>query len=67
MKFKNITTGEKLAHIEFVSFIWEEAERQFEECHDNELWCNLTKEEQLRQYCEQFEHQINDRDWVVKM
>lgn len=65
MKFKNEASEEILSHEEFVSFVWEEAERQFVELHEGEHWCNLTKEEQIAIYCEQYEHQLNDRDWVI--
>ena len=63
--FRNLVSGEELSHIEFVNFVWEEAERQFEECHDEENWCDLTKEEQIEMYCEQYEHQLFDRDWIM--
>lgn len=65
MIFENVITGETLAHVDFVAFIWTEAERQFEECHENEQWCNLSKMEQIEQYCEQFEHHTNDGDWIM--
>ena len=39
---------------DFITLVFDEAERQ---CHDN-LWCNLTKEEQIELFCEQFEHQL---------
>lgn len=63
MKFVNQTTGEVLSHQEFVLFMWEEAERQFTDCHEGENWNNLTKAEQIEQYCEQFEHQLKDRNY----
>lgn len=65
MVFKNEISGERLTHEEFVSFVWEEAERQFNECNADENWCNLTKEEQISMYCQQYEHQLNSRDWVM--
>ena len=61
--FKNKLSGEESNHIEFVTFVWEEAERQFDECHDDIKWYNLTKLQQIEQYCYQYEHQINDMDW----
>ena len=64
MKFKNMITGEELSHEEFVSFVWEEAERQFTEFHDDEMWSDLNKEEQIAVYCEQLEHQLKEREWV---
>ena len=63
MYFKNNVSGEILTLEEFVSFVWDEAERQFED-HEEELWCNLTREEQISVYCEQYEHQIQDMNWV---
>lgn len=53
-------------HVEFVSFVWEEAEKQFNKCHDEIKWCDLTKEEQIEVYCEQYEHQIINRKWAIK-
>ena len=43
---------------DFIILVFDEAERQ---CHDN-LLCNLTKEEQIELFCEQFEHQL-ETDW----
>lgn len=63
MTFKNTLSGEELTHQEFVSFVWDEAERQYNEYHDSD-WSNRTKEEQLQYYCNQYEHQLNDRNWV---
>ena len=39
---------------DFITLVFDEAERQ---CHDN-LWCNLTKEEQIELFCKQFEYQL---------
>jgi len=64
MLFRNVWSGETLTHIEFVTFVWEEAERQFNDCHDDENWCDLTKQEQLAIYCDQYEHQL-DGDWKI--
>ena len=55
--FKNKITGEELGFVRFVFFILDEAERQFEDNND-ELWCNLTKLEQVECACEQWEHQL---------
>lgn len=64
MKFRNKISDEILSHIDFAMFVWEESERQFDEC-SGELWCNLTKEEQVGLYCQQFEYQLNYRDWEM--
>ena len=63
--FRNLGTYEALSHVEFVKFVWEEAERQFNECHDEIKWWDLTREEQMEQYCEQYEHQLMDMDWTM--
>lgn len=34
-------------------------------CFKNENWCDLTQDEQILMYCEQYEHQINSRDWAI--
>ena len=39
---------------DFITIEIDEAERQ---CYDN-LWCNLTKEEQIELFCKQFEYQL---------
>ena len=39
---------------DFITLVFDEAERQ---CYDN-LWCNLTKEEQIELFCKQFEYQL---------
>ena len=65
MLFKNLVSGEELSHVEFVRFVWDETERQFNECHDDEDWCNLTKDEQIELYCSQYEHQLSERDWTI--
>ena len=64
MKFKNRITNELITHVEFVSMVWEETERQFNDLHD-ECWCNLTQDEQIKLYCEQYEHQLNC-DWKLQ-
>ena len=61
--FKNKITGEKIVLEDFVEFVWEEAERQFNECHENGNWCDLTRGEQIHTYCEQYMHQLNNGDW----
>lgn len=66
MKFKDIISGEILSHYDFVLYVWEETERQFKELHENENWCDLTKEEQLYMYCQEYENKLNNRDWVVE-
>jgi hypothetical protein len=63
MQFQNNTTGEVLSHSEFVTFVWNEAERQYEDNNDG-AWCNLTGAEQIELYCEQYEHQLKEREWV---
>lgn len=65
MCFKNEISGEVLSHKEFVLFVWSEAKRQFTECHNDENWCDLTQDEQILIYCEQYEHQVNSRDWAI--
>ena len=65
MCFKNEISGEVLSHKEFVLFVWSEAKRQFTECHSDENWCDLPQDEQILLYCEQYEHQINSRDWAI--
>ena len=63
MYFRNNISGEVLTLKEFVTFIWDEAERQFEN-NKGELWCNLTREEQVSAYCDQYEHQIKSKNYV---
>ena len=63
--FRNLGTGETMEHAEFVKFIWEEAERQFNDCHDEMKWWDLTKDEQIEVYCEHFEYQLFDNDWTM--
>lgn len=65
MYYRNAISGEKLSHFDFVVFVWSEAERQFNECNPDEYWCNLTQTEQIEIYCDQFEHQLNDRYWQM--
>lgn len=65
MEFINVITTELLTHQEFVKFIWEEAERQFEELHECENWCDLNQDEQLAIYCEQYEHQWFSNNWQL--
>lgn len=67
MYYRNEISGEELSHLDFVVFVWSEAERQFNECNPDENWCDLTKTEQLEIYCEQLEHQLNDRNWQAVM
>lgn len=62
MEFQNNITGEVLSHADFVTLVWDEAERQFNENH-KENWCNLTRDEQISFYCDQYEHQLEERDW----
>lgn len=62
MRFRNKYTGEIISLREFVDFVWEESERQFDEC-SGELWCNLTRDEQLEIYCNQCEYQVLNGDW----
>lgn len=38
---------------------------QLTECHSDENWCDLPQDEQILLYCEQYEHQINSRDWAI--
>lgn len=57
-KFKNKLTGEILNFVDFTTLVLDEAEKQ---CHNN-LWCNLTKEEQIELFCEQFEYQL-ETNW----
>lgn len=63
MEFKNRMSDTVLNHEEFVEFVWDEAEKQFNELNENENWANLTRTEQYHHYCQQYEHQINDNDW----
>lgn len=65
INFINTLTNEILSHIEFVSFVWDEAERQFNDCHNDTQWTNLTKKEQIEQYCYQYEHQLSDMNWKL--
>jgi len=65
MVFKNSFTDVTLTQKEFVKFVWEETERQFKENNADENWEDLTKEEQIDLYCEQFEWQINGRGWSI--
>ena len=65
MMFVNAITGEELSYIDFVTFVWEEAERQFNDCHEDKSWCDLTNEEQIEQYCYQMGHQLYDRNWEM--
>lgn len=67
MTFVNCITGEKFNYIDFVNYVWEEAERQFNDCHEDSNWCNLTKEEQIEQYCYQYGHQLYDRGWAIEV
>ena len=63
-KFKNRITGEILSFVDFTILVFDEAERLYHNnwhYHDN-LWCNLTKEEQIELFCEQFEYQL-ETDW----
>lgn len=46
---------------DFIALVFDEAERQYEDNQDD-LWCNLTKKEQIELFCEQFEHQL-ETDW----
>lgn len=65
MEFINVITKELLTHQEFIKFVWEESERQFNELHEDENWCNLNQGEQLAIYCEQYEHQLADNHWQL--
>ena len=61
--FKNNLSGELLTFADFNHFIWDEAKRQYED-NSGKLWCDLTFDEQLETYTEQYEFQLNHRDWV---
>ena len=61
MQYKNNVTGEILTQQEFELLLWDEAERQFTDC-ENENWANLTKREQIELYCEQKQRQM-ETDW----
>lgn len=62
--FRNLETFETLEHVEFVALVWKEAEQLYNEEHDGG-WCNLTKEEQLACYCEQFEKKLLEECWTM--
>ena len=63
--FRNLATGEEKSHVEFVSFIWEEAEKKFSVRYGYDKWCALNKEEQLEKYCEEYEYQLLENDWTM--
>ena len=65
MYFKNKLSGETLSKDEFAAFVREEAERQYEDCHEDSLWSDLSKEEQQAIVEDQYEHQLRDRDWSI--
>lgn len=62
--FVNTVDGNTLTQPAFVDFVWEEAERQFNDCHDDEKWDELSDDEQREIFYEQYDHQLNDNDWV---
>lgn len=66
MKFKDIISNEVLSHYTFVLYVWEETERRFKELHKTKNWCDLTKEEQLCMYCQEYENKLNNGNWVVE-
>ena len=61
--FINKLDGLKLSHKEFVDFVFGEAKRQFDDCHDNEKWDDLSDAEKDLIFHEQYDHQLKDRDW----
>lgn len=65
MRFRNKISDEILTHYMFTCFVWEETERQFKDFNKSVNWCDLTKDEQIWLYCQQYEHQLNDRDWEM--
>lgn len=66
-RFVNTIDGAEMSQAEFVDYVFEEAERQFNECHENERWEDLTEEEKAEIFRDQYDHQLNDRDWVEKV
>lgn len=61
--FTNIDTDEKLTRFEFNKFVWDECKRQFKDNNPSELWVNLTFDEQLEIFCEQYDFQLESRNW----
>lgn len=62
--FINKLDGQSLSPVEFADYVFKEAQRQFNECHDDEKWDDLSEAEKVVLVCEQIDHQLNDRDWV---
>lgn len=56
MNFTNFKKSKNLSHTEFVSLVWEEAEK------NTPNWCNLTKAEQIELYCKKYEEFLS-ADW----
>lgn len=63
IKFINTLTDETLTHEEFVTLVWEETKRQFEDNNTEENWSDITISEQIELYCNQYEHQIQYMNW----
>lgn len=61
--FKNTDTDEQLTRFDFNKFIWDESKRQFEDNNESELWQNLTFDEQLELFSEQYDFQLEYRNW----
>ena len=53
-----------LFHEEFVLLVWREAQDRFETYADG-VWCNLTFEEQIALYCEEYDRQIYECGWKM--
>lgn len=64
IEFVNGFTGETLSHKDFVTFIWDEAQRQFEDNNTDENWADLTMSEQIEIYCDQYEYQLECMNWA---
>jgi hypothetical protein len=63
-EYINRVTGEVLTATEMLTFVKEEAKRQFEELNE-QAFSSMTIQEQQECIMEQFMHQLNNRDWEV--
>ena len=66
VQFVNLLSGESLSKYGFIDHAWSEAERQFNDCHEDEQWSDLSPEDRLEIYRDQFNHLVFDRDWSAK-
>lgn len=54
-EFKNIATENIVGFYDFIMMALDKAEREYEERQPQQLWCNLTKGEQVYFFCKAYQ------------